>query len=145
MMKQGTNAQHILSPKDTLFPADRCRQGTFILIPKLCAYPVAMGCMCEMTYAHPPACLQIAADEARHFGLVQQRLRELGSHYGAIPAHKTLWDHAINTRSDLLGRIAVVPLVQEARGLDAGITTPHHQGFALAEAYDQCIRSFPSK
>jgi uncharacterized ferritin-like protein (DUF455 family) len=69
------------------------------------------------------ALYQIAADEARHFGLVDARLRELGSYYGAIPAHKTLWDHALSTKEDVFGRIAVVPLVQEARGLDAGTGT----------------------
>lgn len=60
----------------------------------------------------------VAADEARHFGLLEARLHSLGSHYGALPAHDGLWDAAWETRHDLAARLAVVPLVLEARGLD---------------------------
>ncbi|KAF1789853.1 Ferritin-related [Phytophthora cactorum] len=64
--------------------------------------------------------LKVAGDEARHFTMVDDRLRELGSEYGALPATKALLEHAANTAADLAARIAVVPLVQEARGLDSG-------------------------
>ncbi|KAI9979681.1 hypothetical protein PInf_028094 [Phytophthora infestans] len=64
--------------------------------------------------------LKVAGDEARHFAMVDDRLRELGSHYGALPATRALLEHAANTAADLVARIAVVPLVQEARGLDSG-------------------------
>jgi len=60
----------------------------------------------------------VAADEARHFLMLSGRLGELGSGYGDLPAHDGLWQAASETRHDLLARLAVVPLVLEARGLD---------------------------
>ena len=62
--------------------------------------------------------LSVAADEAMHFALLDRRLRALGSHYGALPAHDGLWDAAQETRHDVAARLAVVPMVLEARGLD---------------------------
>jgi uncharacterized ferritin-like protein (DUF455 family) len=53
--------------------------------------------------------LNVAADEAMHFALLARKLEQLGSHYGALPAHAGLWEAA---------RLAVVPMVLEARGLD---------------------------
>lgn len=69
--------------------------------------------------------LTVASDEARHFKLVDDRLREIGSFYGALPATLALLEHASNTASDLAARIAVIPLVQEARGLDSGDRLVH--------------------
>lgn len=60
----------------------------------------------------------VAADEARHFGLLSQRLIDLGAAYGDLPAHDGLWKSAQATAHDLLARLAIVPLVLEARGLD---------------------------
>ncbi len=60
----------------------------------------------------------VGADEAMHFALLDRRLRALGSHYGALPAHDGLWEAAAETAHDLLARLAVVPMVLEARGLD---------------------------
>ena len=62
--------------------------------------------------------LAVAADEAMHFVLIARRLRALGSHYGALPAHDGLWESAEATRHDVAARLAVVPMVLEARGLD---------------------------
>ena len=62
--------------------------------------------------------LAVAADEAMHFALLARRLHALGSHYGALPAHDGLWESAGATAHDVAARIAVVPLVLEARGLD---------------------------
>lgn len=62
--------------------------------------------------------LRVGADEAMHFALLDRRLRQLGSHYGALPAHDGLWEAAEATRHDALARLAVVPMVLEARGLD---------------------------
>ena len=62
--------------------------------------------------------LSVAADEAMHFALIDRRLRTLGSFYGALPAHDGLWDAARETAHDVAARLAVVPLVLEARGLD---------------------------
>ena len=50
--------------------------------------------------------------------MINNRLEELGSFYGALPAHDGLWEAAFKTRHDLAARLAVVPLVLEARGLD---------------------------
>lgn len=61
---------------------------------------------------------KVGADEAMHFVLLDRRLRQLGSHYGAHPAHDGLWVSAYETRHDVLARLAVVPMVLEARGLD---------------------------
>ncbi|HEX8653922.1 MAG TPA: ferritin-like domain-containing protein [Allosphingosinicella sp.] len=60
----------------------------------------------------------VGADEAIHFALLDRRLRALGSGYGALPAHDGLWDAAAETARDVLARLAVVPMVLEARGLD---------------------------
>jgi len=60
----------------------------------------------------------VAADEARHFCLLQSRLAELGSKYGAFPAHNGLWEMAERTADSCLARMALVPRVLEARGLD---------------------------
>ena len=62
--------------------------------------------------------LSVAADEAMHFALLARKLRSLGSQYGALPAHGGLWQSAYETREDFAGRLAVVPMVLEARGLD---------------------------
>jgi uncharacterized ferritin-like protein (DUF455 family) len=60
----------------------------------------------------------VAAEEACHFELLTTRLAELGAGYGDLPAHDGLWEAAVATADDLLARLAVVPLVLEARGLD---------------------------
>ena len=62
--------------------------------------------------------ISVGADEAMHFALLERRLRALGAHYGALPAHDGLWEAAAGTAHDLLARLAVVPMVLEARGLD---------------------------
>lgn len=62
--------------------------------------------------------LGVAADEAMHFALLARRLVTLGSRYGALPAHDGLWDAARETAHDVAARLAVVPMVLEARGLD---------------------------
>jgi uncharacterized ferritin-like protein (DUF455 family) len=62
--------------------------------------------------------LSVAADEAMHFALLARKLESLGSFYGALPAHAGLWEAAHETRHDVAARLAVVPMVLEARGLD---------------------------
>ena len=53
-----------------------------------------------------------------HFALLERHLARLGSRYGALPAHDGLWQAAEDTRHDVAARLAVVPMVLEARGLD---------------------------
>lgn len=60
----------------------------------------------------------VADDEARHFALLRQRLRELEHDYGDFAAHDGLWQAATRTDQDLTARMALVPRVLEARGLD---------------------------
>lgn len=60
----------------------------------------------------------VALDEAEHFHMLNQRLDELGVQYGDLPAHDGLWQAALDTHDDLLARLAIVPMILEARGLD---------------------------
>ncbi len=62
--------------------------------------------------------VKAADEEAKHFSLLSGVLQEMGSHYGALPAHSGMWRGALDTRHDLMARLAVVPMVLEARGLD---------------------------
>ncbi|PIT28210.1 hypothetical protein BGI37_01090 [Snodgrassella alvi] len=62
--------------------------------------------------------VRIAAEEAHHFQLMRQRLQALGYDYGDFSAHNHLWDMAYKTAFDPLLRMALVPRVLEARGLD---------------------------
>lgn len=61
---------------------------------------------------------KIGSDEARHFGWLQERLAALGHGYGDFDAHNGLWDMATRTSHSLIARMALVPRVLEARGLD---------------------------
>ncbi len=62
--------------------------------------------------------VQVGDEEAKHFDLLSRRLSELGAGYGDLPAHDGLWRAAEETAHDLLARLAIVPMVLEARGLD---------------------------
>ena len=62
--------------------------------------------------------VRVAADEARHYIMVAERLQTLGSYYGAHDAHAGLWNMALKTDHDVMVRMALVPRVLEARGLD---------------------------
>ena len=61
---------------------------------------------------------RVAAEEAYHFSLLNERLGQLGHTYGDFPAHNGLWELAVDTAHDPLLRMALVPRVMEARGLD---------------------------
>lgn len=61
----------------------------------------------------------VAAEEAAHFMLLRQRLQALGHDYGDFPAHGGLWAMAERTADDPLIRMALIPRLLEARGLDA--------------------------
>jgi uncharacterized ferritin-like protein (DUF455 family) len=63
--------------------------------------------------------MEVAAEEALHFAMVRTRLQELGFDYGDFAAHNGLWEMACKTAPDPLARMALVPRVLEARGLDA--------------------------
>jgi uncharacterized ferritin-like protein (DUF455 family) len=61
---------------------------------------------------------RVAGEEADHFDLLRGHLREIGYDYGSFPAHNGLWEMAEKTAHDPLVRMALVPRVLEARGLD---------------------------
>ena len=63
--------------------------------------------------------LQVAEEEAYHFSLLRAHLVSLGHDYGDFEAHDGLWQMAMQTAHDPLVRMALVPRVLEARGLDA--------------------------
>lgn len=63
--------------------------------------------------------LQVAAEEALHFSLLDAHLRTLGYAYGDFNAHNSLWEMAQKTANDMTARMALVPRTLEARGLDA--------------------------
>ena len=62
--------------------------------------------------------VKAADEESKHFNLMCDCLEAVGSHYGALPAHAGMWHAAEDTVDDFMGRLAVVPMVLEARGLD---------------------------
>ena len=62
--------------------------------------------------------LLVASEEAYHFSLLEKRLNDLGYAYGDMPAHNGLWEMVLKTDHDVLIRMALVPRVLEARGLD---------------------------
>ncbi|MAZ44010.1 MAG: hypothetical protein CMF48_02355 [Legionellales bacterium] len=64
--------------------------------------------------------LSVAAEEAKHFSLLREHLRSLGYDYGDCPAHNGLWLMALETDDDVMIRMALVPRLLEARGLDVG-------------------------
>ena len=102
----------------------------------------------EMGEAFVGDFLAVAADEAMHFALLARKLQTLGSHYGALPAHAGLWEAAYATRGDVAARLAVVPMVLEARGLDVTPATldrvrasgDEHGGKILDRILDDEIR-----
>lgn len=62
--------------------------------------------------------LDVAVDEAKHFKMLQTRLNDFDASYGDLPAHDGLWESALETKNDFAARLAIVPMVLEARGLD---------------------------
>lgn len=63
--------------------------------------------------------VKVAHEEAQHFELLNEQLQGLGYNYGELTAHNGLWEMAIKTAQNVLERMALVPRVLEARGLDA--------------------------
>lgn len=62
--------------------------------------------------------VKIAAEEAYHFQLLNDYLLRMGFKYGSFAAHAGLWETVEQTREDVMIRMALVPRVLEARGLD---------------------------
>ena len=103
------------------------RQGHAALIHALAhiefnAINLALDCVCRFR-GHPVDFyrdwLRVAAEEGLHFRLLRDHLRTLGFDYGDFDAHDGLWQMAVRTAHDPLARMALVPRLLEARGLDA--------------------------
>ncbi|MEM7650938.1 MAG: ferritin-like domain-containing protein [Pseudomonadota bacterium] len=62
--------------------------------------------------------IKVADDEAKHHLMLEERLNDLGATYGDLPAHDGLWEASEQTAHDFAARLAIVPMVLEARGLD---------------------------
>jgi len=62
--------------------------------------------------------VRVADEEARHFSLLTDRLATWDVAYGDLPAHDGQWAMAVKSAGEPLARMALVPRVNEARGLD---------------------------
>ena len=80
------------------------------IIPRFCHVDMPMGFYDDW--------VQAADDESKHFNLMCDCLEALDSQYGALPAHAGMWRAADDSVADFMGRLAAVPMVLEARGLD---------------------------
>lgn len=79
---------------------------------------VARFCDRKMPRSFFDGWVRVALEEAKHFSLLRRRLNELNGAYGDLDAHDGLWEAAQSTGHDLTARLAIVPLILEARGLD---------------------------
>lgn len=131
----------LVPPRDVPRRRPGSAQGRFALLHALAHIELnAIDLACDLIarFAHGPETLprafaddwmRVADEEGKHFMMLHARLGELGGDYGDLPAHDGLWEAAADTAHDLAARLAVVPLVHEARGLDV---TP-----ATVEALDR--------
>ncbi len=72
----------------------------------------------DMPKAYYDDWVQCAREEAGHFMMLRDRLREMGFDYGSFPAHNELWKMAVSTSGDLMDRMGIIHRVFEARALD---------------------------
>jgi len=79
---------------------------------------IARSCGTNLPPSYFDNWVQVGMEEAKHFRLLDKRLKDIGMQYGEMPAHDGLWQSCAETAHDLTARLAVIPLVLEARGLD---------------------------
>ena len=94
---------------------------------ELNAIDLAWDIVCRFVHEDLPICFYndfvgIALDESEHFAMLVRRLNSLKTHYGDLAAHDGLWEAADKTKDDLASRLALVPMILEARGLDTSPT-----------------------
>ncbi len=121
-------APELLSPRDVPKRKPGSPQGRIALLHavahiELNAVDLHWDIIARFTHVPMPPgfyddWVKAADEESKHFNLMCDCLEEMGSHYGALPAHAGMWRAAEDTAQDLMGRLAVVPMVLEARGLD---------------------------
>ena len=71
--------------------------------------------------------------------MLQTRLKDLGASCD-LPAHDGLWEASEKTAHDFAARLAIVPMVLEARGLDVtpNMVMKKQQDFETAEVNHTC-------
>ena len=88
--------------------------------------------------------VSVANDEARHFAMLRERLGDFGHDYGDFDAHNGLWEMAGKTAHSGLERMALVPRVLEARGLDVTpamiVKLRQHRDDATADILEVILR-----
>ena len=72
----------------------------------------------EMPHQYYADWIRVANEETTHFSLIKDYLESVGHSYGDFDAHNGLWQMTVDTDYDVLSRMALVPRVLEARGLD---------------------------
>ncbi|MDB9975780.1 ferritin-like domain-containing protein [Candidatus Thioglobus sp.] len=72
----------------------------------------------EMPHQYYSDWIRVANEETTHFLLIKDYLESIGHSYGDFDAHNGLWQMTVDTDYDVLSRMALVPRVLEARGLD---------------------------
>ena len=117
----------VVAPRDVPRRSPRTAEGRIALIHAV-AHIELSAVLLAIDHAHRfsadlPAdyatdWLRVAGEEAHHFRLLDARLHDLGSAYGALPVHDGQWAAAVRTADDALARMALVPRVNEARGID---------------------------
>lgn len=122
----------LLPPSEVPKRALKSAKGRLALVHaiahiELNAIDLALDIIVRFSREHMPRSFfddwgRVAFEEAKHFKLLRERLKTLGADYGDLPAHDGLWEAAGETGHDLTARLAIVPLVLEARGLD--VTPP---------------------
>ena len=124
----GRPSKPILVPHTEVKPRSvHTLEGRAVLVHAICHIELnAIDLACDIVWRFPDMpeqfyvqWLQVAKEEALHFTLLRDHLRDMGFEYGDFPAHNSLWTMAEKTKGDLLARLALVPRTLEARGLDA--------------------------
>lgn len=120
------NKPELVAPRDLPRRSLNTPQGYAALVHSLChiefnAINLALDAVYRfrnLPYAFYTDWLRVAAEEAYHFSLLSTHLNSLGYTYGDFNGHNSLWELAVATDYDPLVRMALVPRVQEAHGLD---------------------------
>lgn len=118
----------LLSPRDVPRRRAKTRAGRIALLHaiahiELNAVDLHWDIIARFTHVNMPQgfyddWVKSADEESKHFNLLSDRLKAYDSYYGDMPAHAGMWRSAEDTAEDFMGRLAVVPMVLEARGLD---------------------------
>lgn len=116
----------LINPQDVPRRGLGSKEGILALVHAICHIEfnaINLGLDAAYRFRNMPAkyyedWLLVAKDEAKHFTMLSDYLESCDCYYGAFEAHNGLWDSAEKTAHDALIRMALVPRVLEARGLD---------------------------